>query len=390
MKQPAYLIRAAFVMLLYCAVGSAAPADSSSHRDPMQWPFASNSIWNMPIGSRAIYVPANLPAIPGNEAWALMPQLDQDIIVLTPDAPLTPVFLSDAAWTGKNRCEPSGGFLMEVPMPLDFVVPHGNGNNSAVFLAADRRTLLQNQPFTRCQANKGATALVKFKPVDLYGEGRHGSHGGSGLSALGGSLRIGELRPGGAAPRHALKADIYGKAYFFPCKEKSTCYRWPAFGADSDAVGRYGTGHKNVVQEIPPYAMRMGALLAIPAKKKLSSLGLETEPGKMLAWTMQNYGAYIVDDSGGPAFVLAGETGPTGSFQQQFRQDWGYDFEQRVRNNGPWTRDIQRIVKELHVVDNNGPFNIGGGGTPLQELAPALMVPESLPVPPPPKNNQLQ
>ncbi len=365
--------RACFALIsaiLSCPAGAASP-----ERDPMQWPFSSTSIWNMPIGSRAIYVHANLPAIPGNEAWALMPQLDEDIIVLTPDAPLTPVHVSDAGWSKKNRCQPTGGILMEVPMPPDFIIPHDGGNNSAVFLAPDRRTLLQNQPFTRCQANGMATAIAKFKSVDLYGEGRHGSHGGSGLSALGGSLRMGELRPGGPAPRHALKVDIYGKAYLFPCKEKSTCYRWPAFGADGDAVGRYGTGHNNLVAERPPYAMRMGALLAIPANKKIAGLGLETEPGKMLAWTLQNYGAYIVDDSGGPAFVLSGEKGPKGSFQQQFKKDWGYDFEQRVRNNGPWTRDVQRIVKVLHVVDNNGPFNIGGGGTPLQELAPALLPP---------------
>ncbi|HEY5590184.1 MAG TPA: hypothetical protein VIK55_04120, partial [Paludibacter sp.] len=25
-------------------------------RDPLKWPFASNSIWNMPIGSKAVYV----------------------------------------------------------------------------------------------------------------------------------------------------------------------------------------------------------------------------------------------------------------------------------------------------------------------------------------------
>ena len=30
-------------------------------RDPLKWPFAQNSIWNMPIGSGAQYVPANLP-----------------------------------------------------------------------------------------------------------------------------------------------------------------------------------------------------------------------------------------------------------------------------------------------------------------------------------------
>lgn len=30
-------------------------------RDPLAWPFVQSSIWNMPIGSEAVYVPANIP-----------------------------------------------------------------------------------------------------------------------------------------------------------------------------------------------------------------------------------------------------------------------------------------------------------------------------------------
>lgn len=35
-------------------------------RNPLYWPFAQNSIWNTPIGSGAVYKPANLPAVPDN------------------------------------------------------------------------------------------------------------------------------------------------------------------------------------------------------------------------------------------------------------------------------------------------------------------------------------
>lgn len=349
-------------------------------RNPLLAPFASDSIWNMPIGSAAQYVHARLPAIPGNESWAMMPQLDEEIIVLEPDAPLTPVKHSDAAWSGKDRCEATGGFLLEVPMPADFVIPNSKGNNSAVFLAQDGRTLLQTQPFTRCRAEGIATALVHFKPVDLYGDGRYGAHGGSSLSAIGGSLRLGELRPNGTPPRHALKLDLYGKEVFFQCQHAANCFRWPAYKGDSGAVGRYGIGHGNLNsnplrKNPPPFAMRMGALLAIPAKQNLATLGLETKAAHMLAWTLQNYGAYVVDDAGGPSVAISAEKGPRGSFRQQFKEDWGFDFEQRVRSNTPWMRDMQRLMQALHVVDNNGPFSIGGGGTPLQPLAPELKEP---------------
>jgi hypothetical protein len=56
----------------------------------------------------------------------------------------------------------------------------------------------------------------------------------------------------------------------------------------------------------------------------------------------------------------------------QFRNDWGYDLEQRVNNNSSWSRDMQKLITALSVVNNNSPTSIGGGGTPRQPLAPAL------------------
>jgi hypothetical protein len=336
-------------------------------RDPLKWPFAQNSIWNMPIGSGAAYVPANLSGTPGDDQWAPMPQIDDEKIVLRPSAPQTNVWYSDAGWTGKDRCGATGGLLAQVPMPADFVVPNNNANSSAVFLASDGRSLIHMQPFTRCWSGKDATSLVKFNSVDIYGDGISGSHGGSGMSAIGGSIRVGEMRPGQPGPKHALKVNVYAKQAIFKCTSWNNCFRWPATAADSYAVGFYGTNGNN-----NNGAVKMGALLAIPASVDLSKLGLETQPAKQLAWTFQNYGAYIVDDTYGPAFALNAEHGPDGSVRDQFKADWGFDLEQRVINNSPWTRDMQRLVRALHVVNNNSANNIGGGGTPRQPLAPAF------------------
>lgn len=333
----------------------------------MKWPFAQNSIWNMPIGSGAQYVNANLSPTPGDDQWAPMPQIDDEKIVLRPTAPLVRVNYSNAGWTGRNRCGATGGLLTQVPMPADFVVPNNNANSSAVFLAADKRTLIHMQPFTRCWAGKDATSLVTFKPVDIYGDGVAGSHGGSGMSAIGGSLRVGELRPGSQGPRHALKVNVYAKQSIYRCTSYRDCFRWPATAADSYAVGFYGTNGNNNNS-----AMKMGALLALPSWVNIAGMGLETEPGRQLAWTMQNFGAYVVDDTYGPAFALNAEDGPDGSVRKQFKADYGFDLEQRVINNTPWTRDMQRLVKALHVVNNNSATSIGGGGTPRQPLAPAF------------------
>ena len=339
----------------------------SGTRDPFQQPFSSTSIWNMPIGSNANYVPANIPAIPYHDnEWAPMPMIDKDIIVLTPNAPITNVNYSSVGFTGRDRCAATGELLFQVPMPSDFIVPNNYGNASAVFLQSDGRTLIHTQPFTRCTAGEAGTTFTTandFPPVDLYGDGIKGSHGGSGLSAIGGTLRLGELRPGSQGPSHALKVAVYSPLILYNCSTMSDCYRWPADRADDNAVSEYGSQREN------SSAVKMGALLAIPAAVDISAMGLETEPARQLAWTLQNYGAYIDDSHPEQAFILNAEVGPNGTFAAQFEADWGFPVEQRVRDNSPWTRDMQRLMTALHVVDNNSPSSIGGGGEPRQPLA---------------------
>jgi hypothetical protein len=253
-------------------------------------------------------------------------------------------------------------------MPNDYIVPNNSENSSAAFLLPDRRTLVQTQPLARCSTGSYATALVKMGNVDLYGSGITGAHGGSGLSAIGGSIRIGELRPGSTTgPRHAIKVNVYAKEALFKCTTRAACSRWPATNSDSYAVGFYGSATNNQNS-----AMKMGALLAIPSSKILSTLNLETEPAKQLAWTMQNYGAYIVDDTYAPGFAINTEEGPDGSLRTQFKSDWGFDLEQKVQGNTAWVRDMQKLAKALYVVNNNSATSIGGGGTPLQALAPQI------------------
>lgn len=232
-----------------------------------------------------------------------------------------------------------------------------------VFLMSDKRSIVETQPLARCNAGGYATSFAFWNPTDIYGDGRLGSHGGSGLSGFGGSLRVGELRPGQQGPRHALKLTVYGAAVLYKCSTRADCFRWPAATADSVALSVYGSVNNNMNKE-----MKMGALLAIPGSATVSSLGLETEPGKQLFWTLQNYGAYIVD-IGAPGVLFSAEDGPAGSKTAEFQADYGYAFVQKVYSPNAWLRDIQRLAKALMVVTNNTATSIGGGGTPRQPLA---------------------
>jgi hypothetical protein len=351
------------------STGTTTTTAATTARDPLKQPFASNSIWNMPIGSGAQFVAANLSGNPGNNIWAAMPGIDGEHIVMTPTAPLTRLNYSNAGWSGKNRCTATGALQVTVPMPSSYVIPNSRVNSAGVFLMSDKRTIVQTQPVARCTAGAAGTTMAKFPNVDLYGTGIPGAHGGSGLSSIGGSIRVGELRPSTATtgPRHALKVNVYAKEALYKCTTRANCFRWPASHSDSYAVGWYGaaTGNRNT-------AMKMGALLAIPPSKTIASLKLETAPAKQLAWTLQNYGAYIVDDAYAPGFDISVEDGPGGSVQKQFKADYGYEMLQRVSQNTAWVRDIQKLVKALSVVNNNSTGAIGGGGTPRQPLAPKI------------------
>ena len=344
--------------------GSVAP-DATVTRDPLLWPFAKNSIWNLPIGSNANYVWAGI-----RHATQMAYFTDADILVLKPSVPPVTVFANYDDWGAGSRCDVHGPALFTLPIPADFVIPgshqgspDGDTPNAATaILAPDGHTLIQTQPFARC-AGRGPTSHYMFGNEDLYGTGETGSHGGSGLSALGGTVRLGELVPGGAI-RHSLKLNI-DSANFYP---GFSGFRWPAWKSDAGGAGYWGS--------IPQ--VRMGSLLA--AKPDFAISSLETEPGRIVARAFQDYGAYIVDTSGWSIYNFVTERSPDGSVQDEFARAWGFPLNTGVGANG-WARDLDKIFTNLWVVDNwdyptwqtvslsNGALGVGLG-TPRVSWAP--------------------
>lgn len=346
--------------LLLCV--STAYSQFPASRVATEWPFAQNSIWNIPIGSAATYVPAGIGA-PG--AWAFT--VDEDILVLTPEAPRQDVLKHDAGWSDQLRCEsiiePKEVLISNVPIPTTFTTDPGyNGlrpNHSAALLRADGRTLVQTQPFHVC--GTGGTAVSQFRPPDddLYtGDGIRGAHGGSGMSSIGGTLRLGELVPSGVI-RHALKINLYAKKYLAFNLDETPGYRWPAIRAD-------GYANADTYGGLVP-ALEMGALLALHPDFDLEQL--QTGPGRILAQALINYGGYVVDDTAWDVFAVATEWSPAGRVIDEFKEVWGYDMETNNKEH-PWAQDMALVFTALQVVDNNSQDNIGGGGTPRQPLAP--------------------
>lgn len=320
-------------------------------RDPWLHPFSSCSVWNMPIGSNAHYVPARLGRAnyfgADREYFYKLKGSDPMRQVLSPGS------------FGVGRCTGTQSMQLSLPIPDDLIVPdatnqpYSTPNNAAAFLMLDGRTIEQLEPLARCTT--GGNIYGWRNPwggIDIKRDGIKGTHFGSGLSAIGGSLRRGELT--GKDPiRHAIKILIWGKKYLH-YSQSVPGYRFPADRADRYAKSEYEGTNPKLVQ---------GSLLAIPPQIKLENLGLKTEPAKKIFKTLQNYGGYIVDDAAWDAHYLAVEQGVS----EEFRTRYGYEFE---GTSGDFYDDMMKIFPALHVVDNNKPDNIGGGGRLRAPLAP--------------------
>ncbi|MBI2723798.1 MAG: hypothetical protein HYX50_01925 [Chloroflexi bacterium] len=296
------------------------PAVLAGTRDKYAWPFAATSIWNRPIGSDAAYVPAGIQPANG---WRGQITTDNEFIGLNPADPLVRV-----SWNG-------GGADVRVPPDT---TADGSWNGVSAFLGADGNTVYQGQPLLG-SASTGLSWAYNFSAVDLYGDGIAGAHGGSGLSSFGGSIRKGELSS--PAPlRHALKVNLYA-ARFLSCT--SGGFRWPAGNADRYMdCSRYGGS-------VP--ALRMGSLLALRPEFDCAAATSSVRAEK-LCRALQDYGAYVADDTAWDVHA--------------FDIEKGAEFS----DGGSFDTDLQFIFTQLNVIDNNTSASPSGGGTPRAPMAP--------------------
>jgi hypothetical protein len=327
-------------------------------RDVLKWPFSEDSIWNMPIGSNAVYQPAGL-----DPAVELFGDVDY-FYVLNASDPLRALYNDENNWSGP-RCSGTASTGVSLNIPSTLIVPDvttSTPNNSAAILLPDGHTLEQVNALARCTATGpiyGVPSELNGGNVeDIYGSGITGGHAGSNLSSIGGTIRLGEMLGSNPIP-HALKIDVDGKYLYY---SSGKGYRWPANAKDSCASTCYKGKIPDMVQ---------GSLLAVPPGVTETSLGLTTVPGKKLFHVLQDYGGYIVDNSNDPSYNLAVESG----VKSEFKAAYGYDFD--VYSPSPWFSDYKAIFGSLKVVTNNSPTAIGGGGTPRAALAPAVDGPTS-------------
>lgn len=326
----------------------------NGYRDKYSWPYSRTALFNYPIGSGAAYQPAGITANKGR-GYPTFFYEDEDIVIMTPNAPATNVNYNDAGWSKRNRCPPTGRLLATVPIPGFYVLPTSGQNNSAAILESNSKTIEQNQPLTRCTAGGSGTALGISTAVSIYGSSTSGAHGGSGLSSIGGTIRLGEFLSGKI--HHPMKVALWAAQYFYCCT-----YHWPATKRDGYADSTiYGGTNPN---------LGPGSLLALLPSFNVNSLS--TVPGKILAQAFIDYGAYIDDDVYSNGWALNTEQGPNGRVMDEFQALYGYSMWKPPLGS-PFRNDINTIFQNLNIVTNNSSSNFGGGGTPRVPLAPAII-----------------
>jgi len=326
-------------------------------RDPWLWPFSSSSIWNQPIGRQARYSPARLPK-------ANVVSTDPNLLfVIDEDSPTRPLY-DPGSWL--NRCDGTTTYEnLSIQIPDGLIVPdainepgrYETPNNAAALLQPDGRTIIQLEPMARC-APQGPVYGYRWpkENVDLYGNGVAGSHLGSGLSALGGTIRKGELLSEQPI-RHALKLEFWGDYLYYDANSETPGYRWPADRADGQANSIYKGADPEMV---------MGSLMAIPPEVSAESLNLKTKAARKIYESLRNFGGYVVDSTGRDAHAIAIEAG----VEDELRNALGYGLNGNASSPNDFYEDFNNIVQSLAIVIDNKPEHPGGTGSPLTDLAP--------------------
>ena len=356
-------------------------------RDRRQQPFAATSIWNHPIGSDAILKPAHLFDSALGRPLPAQFHNDQEWFVTVNEGD-TEVDWHDGYF---GSCKVEGTAIAKVRLPANWTTDCGPNNNAAAILQPDNRTLLQFQPVYRGTPGgpmmgqhfgtvwgHGADTCHAYD-CDILGPGRTGAHGGSGLSAIGGAIRVGELLESTPPIRHALKLELFAKQYYFwqpNVTTNETCFRWPAIACDGYAPKGYGGSDP----ELMP-----GSLLVVGRSEAAELLPkLRTGPGRKILGAVRDYGAYLVDDTAGPAPNGSAAFCAEAAVNAEVLAQFGWDIRcsessgqflsgiSASSNASAFYWDLVRIFQALSVVTNNAPASVGGGGAPVVPLAPPI------------------
>lgn len=351
------------------ALGSATWTPVAQTRDPEVWPFSVPAWPNRSQCTGALTVPAGLVA----RTATLAVKAQEIPMGMDPTQPLTEVY-QNSGQQG-NRCVGQAPLNIKIPFNPQLVVPSSSDNYPPCFIGADGVSRYEGGQFCHCGAGQDVTAGHFGLKGTIVDDALGGGSGGSDISTLAGTIRYLEFTKGTAgdkvtvagslvpAIRHVIRIDVSVKDL---SALNGTGFTWPATKADTGATQ---PGNANYYSSRVKEAVE-GALFVLPQTLDLSTLGLTTIPGKMLAWTFQQFGARPCNTNHNLVWALATEWSTVGRVVDEFQGLFG--FSMNAAATDLFGKDMNSIITRFVVVTNDGPNSIGGPGTPLQPPAPAL------------------
>ena len=422
---------------------AAASSQPAACRDRFTQPFSSLSAWNLPIGSGAQFSPARIFSLPPgpascalrmgpaaklrttcagwNASWTAatclasgccyapltpdpdhtpwcfsMPgaapqwgiHADRDIAVRSSASDALTDWVSQGDWGPDPKCAVAGKVVTRIPLPaLTPDLGCSGGNMAMGLLLPDNVTLLQMQPAYRspipgapllAQYGKGCPVSFPLN-ISILGSDPRGAHGGSGLSSIGGSVRAGELLPGGRGIQHAVKVELFAHDYYFSGGSDAPyerCFAWPAAGCDGYA---HSEGSPLGYNGSNP-ALKPGALLAVPAAVA-AGVKVATVPGAIFLAAFSRYGAYLVDDTASDSAAICLELEAQNDLASQYdihlagldkSRAFSPPLAPPTDNTRAFINDLIAIFRALSVVTNNAKDSVGGGGAPIVPIAPPI------------------
>jgi hypothetical protein len=285
---------------------------------------------------------------------------------------------SNPGWPSKN----SGGFDTGKPMQLDpnLFVQASNGtdlgveaiNQAGAYLTPDGTTWYNFNAFSRDPTGGTPYASSVFADTAMSGRGTLGGRGASNLSAVGGSIRPGELVSATKPIPHAIKATA-PLAYWaradagFKGQGIRTAadgshyagYTVPAVTSDSNS-GDTGNGNSYFGASFSGGAAGqfwIGSLLAIkPTDIAAALAAMTTQAGKNLAQCLCTYGMYIAENSATPWGDGPSAVGGAATWQVwMLEMDATATADYNAVHTGGFNTDFCNLLPYLFVVMNNDP-----------------------------------
>lgn len=342
--------------------GSAAQGTTTpptTGRDVFYWPFASDSVWNLPVGTGAVLESATAAKTLALRTNTMGNSINCDryshpLVRASATDPL--VTITD--WNDGTRSRTAHIPASAQPAPGDDRHLH--------ILQPDGHTCVETWLFEwtgATTASAGRVATSNFFGAGLGPQGGTRAYGGS---ALGGLIRKWEADPNDphytdGVIRHAIALAVNLNTLLYTSGSAGydangygteLGYVWPATEQDYGSEATYsGT--------VP-----MGTYCVIPKTVDVASLGLSWA-ALPIAKAIQDYGAYITDQAGwidDPWFAVYAEPALA-------ETEWFHV----VYNDPIWDApDIGTIRDNLRIVTNNTAATPNGGGSRPLPLAPGL------------------